>query len=426
MGGFQRLDLSGRTVYIPPMSTGGARAVAAVFRSFGIGACPTPPSDERTLAIGARYTSGDECYPEKITIGDALRLLEDGADPRNVAFFMPTTLGPCRFGQYSQLLRKVLRENGYGEALILSPTSADGYGDIGGANSTAMMRSAWRALVTSDLLRKLLLRTRPYELTRGESDRAYAESLDDLCAVLSQPPTRMKLQREGLAASLTRARDRFRRIPRKDGDGVLLVGVVGEIFCRLNTFSNEDLIRKLEAHGAEAWLSDISEWIWYTHTERQRKLRLADERFSKGMLKAKLKGLFMHQDEHAFLAPLSEDLKGREESGIEELMAHGRPYLPQEGAMGEMVVSVGKAVCLYGKGADGIVDISPFTCMNGIVSEAIYPLVSKRCEGIPIRNFYFDGTQSDLDRDIGIFVELCRNYRRRTHQNPPPGPHQGR
>jgi hypothetical protein len=31
---------------------------------------------------------------------------------------------------------------------------------------------------------------------------------------------------------------------------------------------------------------------------------------------------------------------------------------------------------------------------------------------LPIRNFYFDGTQSDLDRDLGVYMELARGYRR--------------
>jgi hypothetical protein len=51
--------------------------------------------------------------------------------------------------------------------------------------------------------------------------------------------------------------------------------------------------------------------------------------------------------------------------------------------------------------------------MNGIVSEAIYPKLSREHEGIPIRIFYFDGTQSHLDRDLGIFLELARGYRGR-------------
>jgi len=78
-----------------------------------------------------------------------------------------------------------------------------------------------------------------------------------------------------------------------------------------------------------------------------------------------------------------------------------------------MVLNIGRAIYLYEKGADGVVDISPFTCMNGIVSEALYPRVSRDHEGIPIRTFYFDGTQLDLDRDIGIFIELARNYKRK-------------
>jgi predicted nucleotide-binding protein (sugar kinase/HSP70/actin superfamily) len=67
---------------------------------------------------------------------------------------------------------------------------------------------------------------------------------------------------------------------------------------------------------------------------------------------------------------------------------------------------------MYGKGADGVIDISPFTCMNGIVTESIYPKVSRDHENIPIRTFYFDGTQIDLENDLAIFMELVRNYHR--------------
>jgi len=91
--------------------------------------------------------------------------------------------------------------------------------------------------------------------------------------------------------------------------------------------------------------------------------------------------------------------------------------LPNTGVEGEMVVSVGKAAYLARHGADGIIDISPFTCMNGIVSEAIYPKLSKDYGGIPIRNFYFDGTQAELQRDLGIYLELARSYReKKPHQ----------
>ena len=124
--------LSGKTVYIPTMGEGSSEAFAAAFRWLGVNAQPTPPSDERTRELGGKYTSGDECYPAKVTVGDFLRVIEQpGFDPERTAFFMPTAEGPCRFGQYAPFLRKILREAGYGDVQVLSPTSQNGYADLG-------------------------------------------------------------------------------------------------------------------------------------------------------------------------------------------------------------------------------------------------------------------------------------------------------
>jgi predicted nucleotide-binding protein (sugar kinase/HSP70/actin superfamily) len=82
-----------------------------------------------------------------------------------------------------------------------------------------------------------------------------------------------------------------------------------------------------------------------------------------------------------------------------------------------MTLSVGKAIYLYDKGVDGIIDISPFTCMNGVISEGVYPEVSSDHDDIPIRTFYFDGTTTNLENDLEIFIELARNYNRRKKNN---------
>ena len=119
------------------------------------------------------------------------------------------------------------------------------------------------------------------------------------------------------------------------------------------------------------------------------------------------------RDEHRLLEPFRTEFAGLEDPPVEVLLACARPYLPADGALGEMVLSVGRAAHLAGRGADGIVDISPFTCMNGIVSEAIYPRLSRDHHGIPIRSFYFDGLQSDLDHELGIYVDLALAHRRR-------------
>jgi predicted nucleotide-binding protein (sugar kinase/HSP70/actin superfamily) len=193
-----------------------------------------------------------------------------------------------------------------------------------------------------------------------------------------------------------------------------LIGIVGEIFCRLNRFSNEELARKVEEQGGETWLSDIAEWVWYTNSEKRLRIRDEGVNVTARLAKAKMKEMVQRSDEHALFKPFEEDFVGIEEAdNVEEILECAAPYLPRRGALGEMVLSVGKSAFIHKKGADGVIDISPFSCMNGIVCEAVYPRVSEDHDGMPIRNFYFDGTQVDLEQQIGIFLELARSYRDR-------------
>ena len=106
--------LEGRRLYLPQMPYGGSYLLAAAIRSIGFDAWPTSLATSVHLQLGSRITSGDECYPQKITIGDFLRIIEDeGRD--KVAFLMPTANGPCRFGQYLHLVKAKFDELGYSD-----------------------------------------------------------------------------------------------------------------------------------------------------------------------------------------------------------------------------------------------------------------------------------------------------------------------
>jgi predicted nucleotide-binding protein (sugar kinase/HSP70/actin superfamily) len=405
-------DLRSRTTYLPRMPYGGSRLLAAAFRSIGLDTAVTPESDSRTLELGGKYTSGDECYPQRIVLGDFMKLLEDDRlDPKKTAFLLPTANGPCRFGQYSALLRRILDDQGYDDVTMLSFTSADGYAGIGD-QAGEVIRTAWRAVVVQDILLKLLLMTRPYEVTAGQTDKVYLEGLDLMDKIVGRPGLSNKERMAELKAGLRKVKAAFTAIPVRTEDRPL-IGVVGEIFCRLNTFSNNELLRHIEAQGAECWLTGIGEWVLYTNNEAFRRLREEKRRFGKEWLKTYLTYRIMHKDEKALLEDFEAIFARRPEPHVDEVLERAHPYLPQAGSLGEMVLSTGGAIAYYHRGADGIVDISPFTCMNGIITEAVYPRVSKDHDHIPIRVFYFDGTHSDLDRDVGIFLELAKTYKRR-------------
>src|SRR5690606_34584811 len=154
-----------------------------------------------------------------------------------------------------------------------------------------------------------------------------------------------------LRGALLESRSLYRDVPARYTRDRLLIGVVGEIFCRLNTFSNYDALRKIEEHGGEAWLSDVCEWVWYTNWSQKDILRRDGKGFGLEMLKAIAKNHVQRKDEHALLEPFAADFAGYEEPHdiYEEVLKSGWPYLPADAALGEMVLSVGKAIYLYRK-----------------------------------------------------------------------------
>ena len=407
-------SLVGRTLYIPRMSTDGAAALAAAYRATGINGQLVPESDASTLDLARQHTNGDECYPELVTLGGFLKVIEsDDFDPARTAFLMPTANGPCRFGQYRHLLQEILAEKNLGEVMVVSPTSGDGYQGIG-EDAAELIRIAWWAFVCSDGLRKLLLQTRPYETKPGETDRVHARCLDLLCSIIELRDLDLKTRFDMLVETMVRLEKRFSEIPARFARDKPLIGVVGEIYCRLDNFTNADLIRRIERLGGEAWLANLTEWVFFVNFIEQLNRRARGNTFSKAMLRSVVRDRIQLRDEHKLLAPLKRRFAGYEEvASTAQLVEPATPYLPYWGAQGEMVLSIGGVIYYQRKGADGIIDISPFSCMNGIVCEAVYPKVSRDCDNIPVRLFYFDGTEGDYDRDVEIFLELANTYKRR-------------
>jgi len=405
--------LEGRRLYLPRMSDCGAEALAAAFRSVGLDAVVLAPPDARTLELGARHLNGDECLPAKVTLGDFLKVVEaPGFQPDKTAFFMPTTEGPCRLGQYASQIRSLLCRLGHSGVLLMSPTDGDGYREAG-TYAPKLMRTGWRAVVSADLLVKLLLKTRPYERTTGDADHTYVVSRHELCAALEarQPSPRAQLRH--LSDILIRIRDRFRAIPARYERGRLLIGVQGETFCRMEEFSNGHLIHHLEACGAEVWLSDLSEWIWYSNSEEEQRLRRNGRRYSLSMMKSQLRDIVQRSDQRALKAPFALDFQGYEEpEDAKPFLRASSSYLPYTCTEGEMVLAAGKVDHFFRHGVDGILDVSPFSCMNGIVSEALYPRLRQDHAGLPIKNVYVDGTGRDLTSELEIFLELARTYQR--------------
>ena len=265
---FGRSSFRGRKVLIPEMHRIGAHLFSAAFRGFGIES--EVLETYKGCDLGKEHTSGKECYPCQITMGDILYFVKkktaengSGFNPDHYAYFLPETDGPCRFGMYNKYQRIVLDSFPELDRMkIISMSTADGYsldGLVENENVSGFRKALYLSFVIADILDRLTYRVRPYEKKKGMTDELILSAMHEMGDMLEQYGPMGKFGR--ILARLTGiARDAVEiidpDIPRKPR-----IGIVGEIFLRMHTGANQDLIRLLEKHGAEVVNASLAEWV---------------------------------------------------------------------------------------------------------------------------------------------------------------------
>ncbi len=388
-----------RRVYIPYMDDHGI-ALAAAMRFNGIQAEALPMANEKTLAFGQRYTSGKECYPCIITTGDIVKkAFSDDFDPRRSGFFMPSAMGPCRFGQYNRFHRQVLDDLGLNEVSIIVLDQTTNYeGDLSFLGNGFRLLG-WQIVLLVDYMKKLLLHTRPYETCKGDSDTVYAECLQRLV---------QQVEQQGVVAGCgAYAADRFASIAVNRREQKPLIGIVGEIFVRSNQFSNDFFIRKVETLGGEAVMPTMQEWIAYTDWERRKDLKR--ERNYRGCFNESIK--YVIQNYH--VSKVVRDFKGTLEHFYRELSTARiqklcSPYASED-LRGESNLSMGRAVEYARHGLHGVANLIPFNCMPGTIVNTLLWRYAQDYPDMPLLKMVYDGTRQAGDQTrIEAFLYQAR------------------
>ena len=380
---------SGRTIYIPRMSDH-TFALAAAFETCGLDAEVMERTDMEAVKMARQHISGKECYPCAVTTGDMIKkALSSDFDPEKAAFFMPSGAGPCRFGQYNVMHRLILDEIGFPKVPIFAPNQDESFYKDLGIVGKDFSKNSWKGIIATDMLIKCLHETRPYEVNSGETDEIYNEYLVRISRDI-------KSQNGAMPVLLDRMRNDFSSI-KKEGPRKPLIGIVGEIFVRMNSFSNEDLIRKIEALGGEVSLAPLEEWIYYVNVMALRKSLINFRRnpFSGSNLSELLSLLITRvvqsRADKAYSKHFEGFLRTLHEPSTEKLLSNALPYL-DDTFEGETVLSMGKSVDFVKNGASGIISAMPFGCMPGTIVSALMKGF-KQDTGIPCLSVAYDGSE---------------------------------
>jgi predicted CoA-substrate-specific enzyme activase len=384
-----------KTILVPRMSPN-AEAIAAALQAFNVSAMVLPEPNESNLLYANGVTSGTECLPFRITLGDFMRFYhENKPNIREVKGFMVGSFGPCRLGKYAVEQINILKEIGFELPLIVS-VSNNAYGDL--KLGSSFNRLVWRGIVAIDYLQKMLLHTRPYEKQKGLADQLFGKYL-----VITADQIRLK---RDLNQMLRQASSEFVSLIDARTSQKPLIGINGEAYLRANQFSNKDLIRVCEQAGMEVVLSPVTEWINYTSF---RKLEDSiSNRKAFGIMKSFISKSIQEHDETS-IANCFGDRLTKEASTSKLLEKSGRYLSPSCGS--EAVLSLGSGIeWMESDKFAGVISVMPHGCMPGGIIAAMAEKFSVVYHK-PWISLTYDGFQesNNLAR-ITEFAEIVRFY----------------
>lgn len=428
-----KVGLRGKTFLIPEMNRIASHLIAASVRSFGLDALVL--KTYRGLDHGKKYTSGKECYPCLVTLGDLLHFVEaerlrlgDGFNAGNYVYFMPESDGPCRFGLYNKYQRIVLDSlPGLKTLNIGAVTTTDSYspdGFIEPEHAVFLKKAAYLATVVADILERLTWRVRPYEKEPGRTDAFVDGAVRCLIETFESHGSRNPYEpvMDEMDAILREASDIIDpRVPPKPR-----IGIVGEVFLRMHADSNQNLIRVLEKYGAEVVNASMAEWMNYVSHEglriakRNLRLNLKLLRLSRAMsagrdvLSFGMTLLYQERIQQKVFKRAQRllDLAG------DHKIRHLERILKQSDVFSfdittESCVSIPSILHCAADGYHGVVNVYPFTCMPSTTTSAVVrPLMNEW--RFPFLDTPYDGScQPGREAAIRTFMYQAQQHMER-------------
>jgi predicted nucleotide-binding protein (sugar kinase/HSP70/actin superfamily) len=257
--------------------------------------------------LGKEYGNNGQCNPTYFTVGNLVQYLQ-GLEARglsraeiinNYVFFTAGSCGPCRFGMYEAEYRFALQNAGFDGFRVLLFQQNDGIkaasGEPGLKFSVNFGMGMLNALHLGDTINDLIFQIRPYEVKRGETDRAFEEAVATLCSTLrDRKPfefmddapnwltARVGNQRvlkntasvlckvydhlygKGVTGALDACRERLDEVEVDRLRVKPIVKIIGEFWAQTTEGDgNFHMFRFLEREGAQVLVEPIATWIAY-------------------------------------------------------------------------------------------------------------------------------------------------------------------
>ena len=335
--------------------------------ALGVDAYIPPYTSKKTLSLGTKNSPEAICLPYKLILGNFIEAIEEGVD----CVSMIASPGICRLGEYGRNIAQVLKELGY-KTNYLELNLYDGFrGLIDYLKKVSNTKNYFkifnamylsiRTVFAIDELQDFLSYHRAREIHKGDSEKAFNKAVKLIRKSSSIKELNIALK------------DGLREISNVETDknkDILHVDLTGEIYIVNDEFSNQNIERELGAMGVQVRRSlTVSSFL---------KDAIIPKIFKKG------------------------------ETHLERAFRLAKPYLMRD-IGGDALECVSDVLYAKERNVDGLIHVSPFTCMPEIMSQNIFPKMRENIN-LPILTLIMDeqtGKAGYITR-LEAFVDLMR------------------
>lgn len=200
-----------------------------------------PVITSKTIEIGNKYSPEFVCTPFKYTLGTFIECLEKGAN------ILVQLGGGCRYGYYSELQDKILKDLGYQFILINLITAGKAniikiYKSIRKISKISLIKSIYYLFITVKMVKYMdaidiyIRENIGFEVEKN----SFKKLKDEMLETFLNTKSYFHLKRE-----YKKYKQRFKKIEINKPNDCIKVGIIGELYTIMEPFANYELEKEL-------------------------------------------------------------------------------------------------------------------------------------------------------------------------------------
>ncbi|MGC8544395.1 acyl-CoA dehydratase activase-related protein [Athalassotoga sp.] len=247
-----------RITYTVPRMGYTYAAFESFFQILGYDVIIPEPTNTETIKEGVSNSPEYMCFPFKILLGQFERVLEQNPD-RYFKMVSLESYGPCRFGYYSPLYYKILRDKGFTNFEVVNvegiypplyrgiPRFFKKLIKLTGLHAPwtvvkAFVIAGWKVYAVEQLEKKLYYLI-PREKVSGSTEKIFNGAVEKI----RHAPNKVKAIKKILKDEI----EKMDKNPHVERDDLPKIGLVGEAYILMDYSNNLDIEKKLAYMGVD-------------------------------------------------------------------------------------------------------------------------------------------------------------------------------